>query len=94
MTCSVNEAKQRVTPQEFRDWLEYFSQSPPLKEYLNYSQANISYTLAAVNKGKGQKSIPLNKFLFDFKKVYEDSKESVSDKVDRVFGALVKNGKK
>ena len=94
MTCSVNEAKARVSPQEFRDWLEYFTQNPPIREYINYSQANICYTLAAVNKGKGQKSIPLSKFLFDFRKVYKESQEPISDKVDRIFGALAKNGKK
>ena len=80
--------------EDYMIWLEYFSQSPPLKDYVNYSQANICYTLAAVNKGKGQRSLTLDKFLFNFEKLYRESQESVSDKVDRIFGALAKNGKK
>ena len=94
MTCSVNEAKSRITPQEYRDWLEYFAQSPPLKEYINYAQAKISHTIAAVNRQKGQRAISFDKFLFDFKKAHKESQESVSDKIDRIFGALAKNGKK
>lgn len=94
MTCSVNEAKRRVTPQEYRDWLEYFSMNPPLRELIDYSQANICYTLAAVNKGRGQKTISLDKFLFNFKKKYKENQESVDDKVHKIFGALAKNGKK
>jgi hypothetical protein len=38
--------------------------------------------------------MPLDKFTFDFRKSYKENLEPISDKVDRIFGALAKNGTK
>lgn len=93
-TGSTLEQVRDMPAEDYLIWLEYFSQSPPIKELLNYSQGNICFTLAAINKGKGQRSLPLSKFLFDFEKAYSERREDVSDKIDRIFGAMVTNGKK
>ena len=87
------EAKSRLEPQEFLNWLSYFEANPPMRDHLNNCQANICYTIAAVNKGKGQKTIPFNKFRLDYKEAAMSDKDKVNRDIRKFFGGLA-NGKK
>ena len=91
--CSVIEAKSKITPQEFYNWIEYFKYSPPLKDHINNAQANICYTLAAINRGRNKKATPFNKFLLDYKEASKTDAEKTIDKINKFFGGLA-NGKK
>ena len=71
-------------------WLNYFKYNPPLREHINYSQANIAYTIAAGNRGKGQKMIPFEKFILDYKESAKTEDEQVEDQVRKIFSGLVK----
>lgn len=51
-------------------------------------QANITYTLAAVNRGKSHRQIPFNKFLLDYKEANKTEQEKVQDKIHKFFGGL------
>ena len=93
MTCSVNEAKQKITPQAFIDWLTFFETNPPMREHLNNCQANIAYTIAAVNRGKGQRKSKATDFRLDYKEAIKTKEQKVTDKINKFFGGLA-NGKK
>ena len=93
MTCSVFEAKERVTPQEFIDWLTFFQTNPPMREHLNNCQANITYTIAAVNRGKGQRKPKVSDFRIDYKEAIKTEQEKTLDKINKFFGGSA-NGKK
>jgi hypothetical protein len=56
-------------------------------------QANVAYTIAAVNKGKGQRQMPFNKFVLDYKEASKTDEEKTIEKIHKFFGGKV-NGKK
>jgi hypothetical protein len=92
--CSVNEAKQKITSQEFLDWLSFYEINPPIRDFINYSQANICRTIVAVNTKKG-KSIPrVKKFMLDFKEAAKTKTQKTIDGIHKFFGGNVKNGTK
>jgi hypothetical protein len=62
-------------------WLNYFKFNPSLKEHINYSQANIAYTIAAGNRGRGQRLIPFEKFVLDYKEASKAENEKVEDQL-------------
>jgi len=84
MCCTVDEAKARVSPQAFIDWLSYWETHPPLRDMINYSQANTSRTIASVNARRGS-NIKLKNFLFDFKRAQMTDRDKVADDIRRFF---------
>ena len=92
MTCSVNEAQNRITPQEFLNWVEFYKANPPMREFINICQANIAYTISCVNRSRGQKIIPLSKFIIDLKELTKTDDEKVEDQLRRFFTGPSKKG--
>lgn len=74
------------------DWIEFYKTNLPLRDHINICTANIAYTIAAANRGKGQKLIKLDKFVLDFNRSVEQSKENVADGLNSFFGGLAKKG--
>tara|TARA_R110002020_G_scaffold125388_4_gene282606 strand:+ start:319 stop:552 length:234 start_codon:yes stop_codon:yes gene_type:complete len=74
-------------------WLSYFRFNPALKDHINFSQANIAYTIAAGNRGRGQKLIPLNEFLLDYKAAFKTDNEKMEDQIRSFFIKKVKKEK-
>lgn len=84
MCCTVDEAKTRVSPQAFIDWLSYWETNPSIRDMINYSQANTSRTIAAVNAKRGA-SPKLKDFLFDFDRAKMSDREKVANDVRKFF---------
>jgi len=84
MCCTVNEAKSRVSPQAFIDWLSFWEVHPNFRDMMNFSQANTARTIAAVNAKRGQ-NIKLKDFLFDFRRAQMSDREKIADDVKKFF---------
>jgi hypothetical protein len=84
MCCTVDEVQERVSPQAFINWLSYRETHPNFRDMINYSQANTSRTIAAVNAKRGS-SIKLKDFLFDFKRAQMTDRDKVADSVRKFF---------
>jgi hypothetical protein len=71
---------------DFNTWLKFFEVNPPLRELINLSQANISYTIAAVApRGRGKRATPFKEFRFDFKRAQMSDREKIADDVRKFF---------
>jgi len=93
MHCTVNEAKGRLTPQDFMDKLEFWKTHPPLRDHINICMANIAYTVACVNRDPKTRPPKFDKFLIDYKKAIQPTQDEVVDKIQRIMGSFTKKGK-
>ena len=92
LNCTVTEAKMRLTPQEFADKLTFWETHPPMYDHINTCTANIAYTIAATNRGKGR-LVPFDKFLIDYKKAQLPSRVGVDTKLRKLLGGAAANKK-
>lgn len=83
--CTVVEAKMRLTPQEFADKLTFWETHPTMYDHINNCTANIAYTIAATNRGKGR-LVPFDKFLIDYKKAMLPDRQKVDMKIRKFLG--------
>lgn len=90
LSCTVTEAKIRVTPQEFIDKLTYWEVNPPMRQHLNICIAQVCQTIANVNLGRGQKPKKLSTFIIDYKKALLPSRKEVAGKIKNILGAFKK----
>lgn len=90
MSCTVTEAKSRVTPQEFLDKITYWETHPPMRDHLNICMAQISQSILNTRLGKGQRAYPLSKLIIDYKKAQRPTGAQLVNKIKSVFGALTK----
>jgi hypothetical protein len=74
----------------FNMWINYFKFNPSLREHINYSQANIAYTIAAGNRGRGQRLIPFDKFVLNYKDALKTDDERLEEQIRECFGRLAK----
>ena len=71
---------------DFNIWLKFFEVNPPLRELINLSQANISYTIAAVApRGRGKTATSFKEFRFHFKRAQMSDREKIADDVRKFF---------
>lgn len=92
MHCTVEEAKQRLTPQAFMDLLTYWETEPPLRDHLNICLAQNTQAIFNSQLGKGQRALKLDKFIIDYQKALPSRKE-VDLKLRTILGGLAKKGK-
>lgn len=91
--CTVQEAKERVSPQEFLDWLTFWETHPTIRDHMNVCSANIAHTIANCMRGKRQKALSLSKFLVDYEKAKKKSPKQVAKTLSSfLMGQVKKKG--
>ena len=88
LNCTVREAQDRLTYQEFLDILTFWEVSPPLTDHLNILLANVCATVANSTPGR-KKPLSIKDFIIEYKKELP-SKEARLRKLDNFFSAHVK----
>jgi hypothetical protein len=91
LSCTVREAQDRMSQQEFLDLLTFWETSPPLADHLNVLMANVCTTVANSTPGR-KKALRIKDFIIEYKKEMP-SKEARLQKLKNFFdGHVKKNG--
>ncbi len=90
MHCTVREAQDRMSQQDFLDLLTFWETSPPLADHLNVLMANVCTVVANSTPGR-KRALNIKDFIIKYKKELA-SKEDRLKKLTGFFDAHVKNG--
>lgn len=93
MGCTVTEAKNRVTPQEFIDKITFWETHPPLRDHINICLSQISQLIYNSNLGKRQRPKKMSHFYINYKKGRLAPVETRRKRAIGLLNSLVKKGK-
>lgn len=88
LQCTVREAQDRMTHQEFLDLLTFWETSPPLADHLNVLLANVCTAVANSTPGR-KRALSIKDFIIEYKKELP-SKEARLQKLKNFFNAHAK----
>lgn len=86
--CTVREAQDRMTHQEFINLLTFWETSPPLADHLNILLANVCTVVANSTPGR-KRALSIKDFIIEYKKELP-SKEARLQKLKNFFNAHAK----